>query len=129
MSRNDVDPFLLEVLKNGLDTIADEMALVLMKTAYSGIVRDSMDFSTAVCDAEGQTLAQGLTTAMHLGSFYDAMRCLITKQAGTSSGRRIHFQRSVRRGGQHLRTSHHKAIIRGAAVAWATTTAHHRAAA
>jgi hypothetical protein len=28
MSRNDVDPFLLEVLKNGLDTIADEMALV-----------------------------------------------------------------------------------------------------
>ena len=81
MSRNDVDPFLLEVLKNGLDTIADEMALVLMKTAYSGIVRDSMDFSTAVCDAEGQTLAQGLTTAMHLGSFYDAMRCLITTQA------------------------------------------------
>ena len=40
MSRNDVDPFLLEVLKNGLDTIADEMALVTMKTAYSGIVRD-----------------------------------------------------------------------------------------
>ena len=30
----------------------------------------------------GQTLAQGLTTAMHLGSFYDAMRCLITTQQG-----------------------------------------------
>ena len=40
MAANDVDPFLLEVLKNGLDTVADEMALVLMKTAYSGIVRD-----------------------------------------------------------------------------------------
>src|ERR1043166_7845109 len=82
MSRNDVDPFLLEVLKNGLDTIADEMALVTMKKAYSGIVRDSMDFSTAVCDAEGQTLAQGLTPAMHLASFYAAMRCLITTQHG-----------------------------------------------
>ena len=93
MSSNDVDPFLLEVLKNGLDTIADEMALVMMKTAYSGIVRDSMDFSTAVCDAEGQTLAQGLTTAMHLGSFYDAMRCLITTQTGNIfPGRRLHLQ-------------------------------------
>ena len=30
MSSNHVDPFLLEVLKNGLDTVADEMALVLM---------------------------------------------------------------------------------------------------
>ena len=40
MSTNDIDPFLLEVLKNGLDTIADEMALVTMKTAYSGIVRE-----------------------------------------------------------------------------------------
>ena len=118
MSSNDVDPFLLEVLKNGLDTIADEMALVLMKTAYSGIVRDSMDFSTAVCDAEGQTLAQGLTTAMHLGSFYDAMRCLITTQAGNIfPGRCLHLQRSVRRGGPassgHL---HHQAdLLRGAA--------------
>ena len=74
MSSNDVDPFLLEVLKSGLDTIADEMALVLMRTAYSGIVRDSMDFSTAVCDAEGQTLAQGLTHR-------DASRQLLRRDA------------------------------------------------
>jgi N-methylhydantoinase B len=71
--RSTVDPFLLEILKSSFDTIADDMALNLMRTAYSGIVRDSMDFSTAILDHRGQTLAQGLTTPMHLGSFYDAM--------------------------------------------------------
>ena len=74
---HDVDPFLLEVLKNSFDTIADDMALNLMRSAYSGIIRDSMDFSTAILDHHGQTLAQGLTTPMHLGSFFDAMTGLI----------------------------------------------------
>ena len=74
---DEVDPFLLEVLKNSFDTIADDMALNLMRSAYSGIIRDSMDFSTAILDHRGQTLAQGLTTPMHLGSFYDAMSGLL----------------------------------------------------
>ena len=67
--RNGIDPIRLEVLKNAFDTIADEMALILMRTAHSPIVRDSMDFSTALCDPAGETLAQGVTTPMHLGSF------------------------------------------------------------
>ena len=128
MSRNDVDPFLLEVLKNGLDTIADEMALVLMKTAYSGIVRDSMDFSTAVCDAEGQTLAQGLTTAMHLGSFYDAMRCLITTQAGNIFPDDVFiFNDPYVAAGQHLPDIYiiKPIFYEDQLVAWATTIAHH----
>ncbi|MBI1777129.1 MAG: hydantoinase B/oxoprolinase family protein [Proteobacteria bacterium] len=128
MRNNDVDPFLLEVLKNGLDTVADEMALILMKTAYSGIVRDSMDFSTAVCDAEGQTLAQGLTTAMHLGSFYDAMRCLITTQKGNIFPDDVFiFNDPYASAGQHLPDIY---IIKpiyyeDRLVAWATTIAHH----
>ena len=128
MSSNDVDPFLLEVLKNGLDTIADEMALVLMKTAYSGIVRDSMDFSTAVCDAEGQTLAQGLTTAMHLGSFYDAMRCLITTQQGNIFPDDVFiFNDPYVAAGQHLPDIYiiKPIFYEERLVAWATTIAHH----
>ena len=54
-----IDPFQLEVIKNCFDAIADDMALTLMRTSHSGIVRDSLDFSTAICDPEGQTLAQG----------------------------------------------------------------------
>lgn len=74
---SDFDPITLEVVKNGLETIADEMALIIMRSAYSAIVRDSMDYSTAVCDRDGHMCAQGLTTALHLGSFPDAMRTLL----------------------------------------------------
>lgn len=76
MSNNKIDPITFEVIKNGLDSIADEMALVLMRSAYSPIVRESLDFSTAICDRKGRMLAQGLCTALHLGSFPDAMKNL-----------------------------------------------------
>ena len=38
--------------------IADDITLTLMRTSYSGIIRDSLDFSTAICDADGLTLAR-----------------------------------------------------------------------
>lgn len=76
------DPITLEVVKNALETIADEMALIIMRSAYSPIVRDSMDYSTAVCDRDGRMVAQGLTTALHLGSFPDAMSVLIEEFGG-----------------------------------------------
>ena len=61
---NDIDPFQLEIIRNSFDTIADDMALTLMRTAHSGIVRDSLDFSTSICDAAGLPLAQGVCTPM-----------------------------------------------------------------
>lgn len=66
---NKTDPVTLEVIRNALEMIADTMALVLMRSAYSSVVRDSMDYSTALFDAKGRMIAQGLTTALHLGSF------------------------------------------------------------
>jgi N-methylhydantoinase B len=77
-----IDPVTFEVLKNGFDSIADEMALIIMRTAYSSIVRDSLDYSTAFCDRQGRMLAQGLTTPLHLGSFPEAMRHLTEEFAG-----------------------------------------------
>ena len=70
---SNVDPITLEVFQNALASIADELALVIMRSAYSNIVRDSMDYSTAVCDYKGLTIAQGLTTPVHLGSFPHAI--------------------------------------------------------
>src|ERR687894_2225382 len=72
-----LDRITLEVIKNRLDSFADQIALVLMRSAYSPIVRDSLDYSTAICDRDGRFLAQGLTTALHLGSFPFAMRNLL----------------------------------------------------
>jgi N-methylhydantoinase B len=77
--RTDVDPVTFEVIVNALDSIADQAAITLHRTAYSAIVRDSLDYSTAVFDEAGRMLAQGLTTAFHLGSFPDAMQNLIRR--------------------------------------------------
>ena len=57
--RRDPDPILLEVFRNAFEAIADQMALILMRTAHSPIVRDAMDFSTALCDADGQQPCAG----------------------------------------------------------------------
>jgi len=40
------DPITMEVVRNALSSIADEMALVVMRTAYSTIVRDSMNLKS-----------------------------------------------------------------------------------
>jgi N-methylhydantoinase B len=69
-----VDPITLEVMKNALASVADEMALVIMRSAYSPVVRDTMDYSTALCDRDGSVVAQGLTLAVQLGSFPTMMR-------------------------------------------------------
>ena len=100
---NRIDPITLEVIQNALGSIADELALVIMRSAYSNIVRDSMDYSTAVCDHAGRTIAQGLTTPVHLGSFPSAMRNLV-EQAGdnTRRGDVFIFNDPYGSGGMHL---------------------------
>lgn len=73
------DPFLLEVLRHAFDSIAEEITLTIIRTGFSQIVRDSLDFSTALCDAKARTIAQGVCTPMHLGSFRDALLNLIAE--------------------------------------------------
>jgi len=124
----DINPILLEVIKNAFDTIADEMALIIMRTGYSEIVRDAMDYSTALCDAKGQTLAQGLTTPLHLGSFYDAMRALIEQYEGQIHPEDVYiFNDPYCASGQHLPDIYiiKPIFIEGELWSWATTIAHH----
>ena len=48
------DPIALELFKNSIFSIADEMALTICRTTYSGVLRDNMDFSTAFADKNGK---------------------------------------------------------------------------
>ena len=126
--QNEIDPFQLEVIKNCFDAIADDMALTLMRTSHSGIVRDSLDFSTAICDAEGRTLAQGICTPMHMGSFYDAMRNLISQYEGRIDPRDVFiFNDPFAAAGQHLPDIYISMPIfyKDRLCAWSTTVAHH----
>jgi N-methylhydantoinase B len=122
-----LSPLLLEIVRNALDTIADELALIVMRTAYSSIVRDAMDYSTAVCDAQGNTLAQGLTTPLHLGSFFDAMQNLIRTQTGRiNEGDLFIFNDPYLAAGQHLPDIYivRPIFIDGVIEGWATTVGH-----
>ena len=61
------DPISFELFKNAIFSIADEMALTICRTTYSSVLKNNMDFSTALADADGHLVAQGLTLPTHLG--------------------------------------------------------------
>ena len=72
-----IDPITFAVVKSGLDSIVDEMAYTVVRTARSEIVKDVMDFSAALCDAQGQMVAQAKTIALHLGAIPEAMASVL----------------------------------------------------
>jgi N-methylhydantoinase B len=97
------DAITLEIVKNALSSIADEMALVVLRTAYSPIVRDSMDFSTAVFDRQGRVIAQGLTLPIHLGAFPAAMTNVVGRFGETGQAGDIYIMNDpYTSGGMHL---------------------------
>ena len=55
------------------------MATTIFRTAHSTVVRDGMDFSAALCDPDGETVAQAVTVPFHLGSVPPAMASLLAK--------------------------------------------------
>ncbi len=123
-----VDPITFEVVQNALNSIADEMALVIMRSAYSPVVRDSMDYSTALCDADGAVVAQGLTLAVQLGSFPDIMRLIDRDhRADARPGDIFIANDPYGAGGQHLPDIYIvMPLFDGNTLAgYATTMAHH----
>ena len=74
-----IDPIRFEVITNALDSIAEEMAVVIVRSAHSPIIREALDFSAAVMDRDGFMLSQARLTPGHMGSFPHAMRELIKK--------------------------------------------------
>jgi N-methylhydantoinase B len=76
MSRlNDVLRF--EVIRGELLGVADEMAVRFARSSFSPVIRDYLDFSTAVCDRQGRVVAQGFSLPLHLGAIPSAMTAVI----------------------------------------------------
>jgi N-methylhydantoinase B len=69
-----IDPISLEVLRNKLDSIADEMELTLLKSSHSAIVKEALDASAALFDPTGQQIAQAAAAPIHLGMIIPAVR-------------------------------------------------------
>jgi N-methylhydantoinase B len=96
------DPIGFELFKNTLLSIADEMALTILRTAYSGVLKDNMDYSTAFCDAGGKTVAQGLTLPAHLSSFPDALAATIKRYGDRMRPGDVYALNDPFEGGMHL---------------------------
>ena len=71
------DPATFEVVKNSLQKAAEEMKIVLAKTAYSPVLKVAGDYSCGIFDAKGDMVAQGPDLPIHLGSMPDAVRAVI----------------------------------------------------
>lgn len=97
-----VDPITFAVIKSGLDTIVDDMAYAVMRTARSPIVRDVLDYSVTICDRKGRILSQAKTVALHLGAVPDAMDVVLDRFRGDLFPGDVIVLNDPYAGGMHL---------------------------
>lgn len=72
-----LDPVTFEVLKNSFITIVDEMAEQILRTCHSFVLY-ARDFSAALCDVHGNTIAQGTQDiAVHVGTLHFTAKAVI----------------------------------------------------
>ncbi len=76
-STHTLDPVTREIIKNSLASAADTMAVTIVRTARSLVVKDGMDFSTAIFNADGLQVAQGLTLPFHMGAMKPALDAVV----------------------------------------------------
>jgi N-methylhydantoinase B len=79
MSRPEADPIVLEVVRNQLDGIAEEMEVALVRSAYSSIVKEGHDASCGLFDANGEMIAQSTALPAQLGLMTPAVRSIIDR--------------------------------------------------
>ncbi len=96
------DPVRLELVKNAIGSVVDEMVLTVVRIAYSSIMKDTMDLSSAFCDARGRMIAQGLSLPLHLGSIPDAMDAVRAEYGDTLAEGDIVVFNDPYQGGMHL---------------------------
>ncbi|MCP1337099.1 hydantoinase B/oxoprolinase family protein [Futiania mangrovi] len=74
---HEVDPILLEVVRNKLDGIANEMELTLVRSAFSVIVKEALDASASLFTIEGEPLAQSVAIPAHLSMLVPMVRSIL----------------------------------------------------
>ncbi len=96
------DPITFEVVKNGLLSLADEMGIAIVRTAHAQMIRDAMDFSTAICDRAGRVIAQGIGVPILLGAMPDALETIIQRFKGNIFPGDVFVLNDPDDGGMHL---------------------------
>ncbi|NIR29475.1 MAG: 5-oxoprolinase [Gammaproteobacteria bacterium] len=98
----EADPILLEVFNNLYMSIAEQMGATLENTAYSVNIKERLDFSCAVFDAQGQLIANAPHMPVHLGSMGESVRTVVQARAGTMKPGDVLVLNDPYNGGTHL---------------------------
>src|ERR1700686_3488567 len=96
------DPITEELFRNAIVALGDEMALTIYRTAYSGVLKNIMDYSTAICDGQGRLVAQGLSLPGHLASIPSALRACLAEFGDDIAPGDILVMNDPYSGGMHL---------------------------
>ncbi|MDB4085295.1 hydantoinase B/oxoprolinase family protein [Amylibacter sp.] len=76
----ELDPIRLEIIANGLRSIADECFVALMRSSYSTNIKERKDHSVAIVDKAGRLVVQAeLTLPIHIASMGGLMKCVLEK--------------------------------------------------
>ncbi|QTD44415.1 hydantoinase B/oxoprolinase family protein [Ottowia testudinis] len=97
-----VDPVLLEVFNNLFMNIAEQMGLQLQNTAYSVNIKERLDFSCALFDADGNLIANAPHMPVHLGSMGESIKTVIRENAGRMQPGDVFVLNDPYHGGTHL---------------------------
>lgn len=96
-----VDPVQLEIFNNRYMSIAEQMGIILRNTSQSVNVKERLDFSCAIFDAEGNLVANAPHVPVHLGSMDASVKTIIASGQEINPGDAF-VQNNPHSGGSHL---------------------------
>ncbi|HEX5343446.1 MAG TPA: hydantoinase B/oxoprolinase family protein [Duganella sp.] len=96
------DPVMLEIFNNLFMSIAEQMGLRLQNTAYSVNIKERLDFSCAIFDADGNLIANAPHMPVHLGSMGESIKTVMRENAGRMRAGDVFMLNDPYNGGTHL---------------------------
>ncbi|MRW91934.1 5-oxoprolinase [Duganella sp. FT80W] len=96
------DPVMLEIFNNLFMSIAEQMGLRLQNTAYSVNIKERLDFSCAIFDADGNLIANAPHMPVHLGSMGESIKTVMRENAGKMRAGDVFMLNDPYNGGTHL---------------------------
>ncbi|HEV2609507.1 MAG TPA: hydantoinase B/oxoprolinase family protein [Noviherbaspirillum sp.] len=96
------DPVMLEVFNNLFMSIAEQMGLRLQNTAFSVNIKERLDFSCALFDADGNLIANAPHIPVHLGSMGESIKTIIRENSATMRQGDVFMLNDPYHGGTHL---------------------------
>jgi 5-oxoprolinase (ATP-hydrolysing) len=96
------DPVMLEIFNNLFMSVAEQMGVRLQSTAQSVNIKERLDFSCAVFDAEGGLIANAPHMPVHLGSMGESIKMVIARNRGQIRRGQVYVLNDPYHGGTHL---------------------------